>query len=151
MRIDSYEFVRMVIDGREEKRDLILTSSTVRPNWWRRRGHELALDAVADALSANPQLVVVGAGAAGLMRPQLGLEDALRRRGVAMEAMPTADAVRRVNELFAAGAGDWVAAFHSPAEPTGAGHYPITARGVLLAPSMGCTWRPDASRGWPGR
>ena len=76
------------------------------------RGLELAIDDLADVLTRNTRLVIVGTGAAGRMQAQPGLEAALRQRGVTMETMPTAEAVRRVNDLLAAGADDWVAAFH---------------------------------------
>jgi hypothetical protein len=34
------------------------------------------------------------------MRPEPGLEEALRQRSILMEAMPTAEAFRRINELL---------------------------------------------------
>lgn len=41
-----------------------------------------------------------------------GLEQALHQRAVHMEAMPTAEAVRRINELLDLGDADWTAALH---------------------------------------
>lgn len=46
------------------------------------------------------------------MRSEPGLEQALRQRAVEMEVMPTAEAVRRINELLDLGDVDWTAALH---------------------------------------
>jgi len=102
----------MVIDGREQHRDLILTPSEIRANWWRRQGHELTLSDLAGVLGPRVERLVVGTGAFGRMQPRPDLEETLRLRGVATEFLPTTQAVQRVNELLAAGADDWIAAFH---------------------------------------
>lgn len=112
MRIDHYEFGRIVIDGEEQRRDLILTSEGVHPNWWRGEGHVLSLTDLDAVLDAEPDVLVVGTGAQGRMRPEEGLEEALREQGIRMEALPTGDAVRRVHELVDLGDVDWSAALH---------------------------------------
>lgn len=112
VRIDHYEFGRIVIDGREERKDLILTRAGVHPHWWRREGHVLSLEDLDVALSGQPRILVVGTGAAGQMRPESGLAAALAAREVAMEAMPTTEAVERINELLGLGEVDWAAALH---------------------------------------
>ncbi|HET6949602.1 MAG TPA: MTH938/NDUFAF3 family protein [Acidimicrobiales bacterium] len=112
MRIEHYEFGRIRIDGREEHADLLLTPSRVVRGWWRREGHVLALEDLDPVLGEHPRRLVVGTGASGRMRPEPGLEQALRQRAVLMEAMPTAEAVRRINELLDLGEVDWTAALH---------------------------------------
>lgn len=112
MHIDEYEYGRIVIDGREERRDVILTRAGVRPDWWRREGHVLEIDDLGTVLANPPDVLVVGTGTAGNMRPEPGLAQALAGRGVALEVMPTAEAVRRVNELVGLGEVDWAAALH---------------------------------------
>ena len=102
-RIDHYEFGRIVVDGREETKDLIVLPGRVVRNWWRRDGHGLVLDDLVEVLEELPPHLVVGTGADGRMRPD---PDALRRlqqRGVTVEALPTGQAVRRVGELDPAG------------------------------------------------
>lgn len=112
MRIDHYEFGRIVIDGREERNDLILTRAGVHPHWWRREGHVLSLEDLDVALSCQPRILVVGTGAASQMRPESGLAAALSAGDIAMEAMPTAEAVERINELLGLGEVNWAAALH---------------------------------------
>jgi hypothetical protein len=98
--IEEYEYGRIVVDGREERRDLILTRSGIHPNWWRKDGHSLTLDDLETVLTEPPDVLVVGTGTSGNMRPVPGLEDALGSRGIEVEIMPTLDAVRRFNELL---------------------------------------------------
>lgn len=112
MRIDDYEYGRIVIDGREERRDVILTRSGLHPNWWRKEGHALVLEDLGPVLEATPEVLVVGTGTGGNMRPAPGLAEALAGRGTRVEAMPTPDAVRRFNELVGLGDVDVAAALH---------------------------------------
>jgi hypothetical protein len=52
-----------------------------------------------DVLEDLPERLVVGTGAYGQMRPDPDALEQLRRRGVEVEALPTAEAVRRYGEL----------------------------------------------------
>jgi hypothetical protein len=51
-RIDHYEFGRIVVDGRQETKDLIVLPDRVVRNWWRRDGHALVLDDPAGTAAA---------------------------------------------------------------------------------------------------
>ena len=103
-RIDHYEFGRIVIDGREETRDLIILPDRVMRNWWRQEGHALVVDDLGEVLDELPSQLVVGTGANGRMRPDPDTIQQLQERGVTVEALPTAQAVRRFGELDPAGA-----------------------------------------------
>jgi hypothetical protein len=98
-RIDHYEFGRIMIDGREETRDLIILPDRVVRNWWRRDGHALVLDDLIEVLDELPAHLVVGTGADGRMRPDPDTIQQLQDRGVTVEALPTSQAVRRLGEL----------------------------------------------------
>lgn len=100
MTIEEYEYGRIVVDGREERRDLILTRSGIHPNWWRENGHSLTLDDLQAVLAEPPEILVVGTGTSGNMRPVPGLETELGSRGIQVEIMPTLEAVNRFNELL---------------------------------------------------
>jgi hypothetical protein len=103
-RIDHYEFGRILVDGREETKDLIVLPDRVVRNWWRRDGHALVLDDLVEVLDELPSHLVVGTGADGRMRPDPDTILQLQQRGVTVEALPTAQAVRRFGELDPAGA-----------------------------------------------
>jgi hypothetical protein len=98
-RIDHYEFGRIVVDGREETRDLIILPGRVVRSWWRQDGHALVLDYLVEVLDELPAHLVVGTGADGRMRPDPDTLRRLQQRGVTVEALPTGKAVRRFGEL----------------------------------------------------
>jgi hypothetical protein len=98
-RIGHYEFGRIVVDGCQETRDLILLPDRVVRNWWRRQGHALVVDDLREVLDELPSHLVVGTGAQGRMRPDPGTIQALQQCGVTVETLPTSQAVRRFGEL----------------------------------------------------
>lgn len=97
--IDQYEFGRIVVDGQEETRDLIILPDRVVRHWRRRDGHSLVVEDLGEVLDELPPHLVVGTGASGQMRPDSQAVEQLRQRGLTVEAMPTAQAVRRYAEL----------------------------------------------------
>jgi hypothetical protein len=101
-RIDHYEFGRIVVDGREETRDLIILPDRVVRDWWRQDGHALVVDDLAEVLDELPSHLVVGTGANGRMRPDPDTVRQLQERGMTVEALPTGQAVRRFGELDSA-------------------------------------------------
>jgi hypothetical protein len=98
-RIDQYEFGQIVVDGRQETKNLIILPDLVVRNWWRQDGHALVLDDLAEVLDELPSHLVVGTGADGRMRPDPDTIRQLQDRGVTVEALPTGRAVRRFAEL----------------------------------------------------
>jgi hypothetical protein len=98
-RLEEYRFGHLLVDGREESRDLIVLPGRVVRNWWRRDGHALVLEDLDDVLEELPERLVVGTGASEQMRPDAKTLDRLRERGVEVEVLPTDDAVRRYGEL----------------------------------------------------
>jgi hypothetical protein len=100
MRIDDYSYGHIVIDGREERRDVIITRSGVHANWWRKEGHALHLEDLTPVLEETPEVLLVGTGTDGNMRPAPGLVESLKEKGIEVEVLSTFDAVRRFNELL---------------------------------------------------
>jgi hypothetical protein len=100
-RIDGYRFGRVLIDGREETRDVIVLPERVVRNWWRRDGHSLVLDDLEDVLEELPPRLIVGTGISGRMRPDPRTLEHLGERGIDVEVVRTDEAVRRFAELAA--------------------------------------------------
>ena len=67
--IEHYEFGRIVVDGQEERRDLIILPDRVVRNWWRQDGHALILEDLDEVVDDLPEHLVIGTGAHGQMRP----------------------------------------------------------------------------------
>lgn len=97
--IEGYSFGRIVVDGSEHRRDLIVLPGRVLPDWWRREGHSLALEDLEEVIDELPERLVLGCGAEGRLEPDPAVIEALRRRGVEVEALPTAAAVERYGQL----------------------------------------------------
>lgn len=98
-RIERYTFGSVVVDGQQETSDIIVLPERVVRGWRRAEGHRLAEDDLAQVLDELPQRLIVGSGASGMMRPERKLLALLVERGVAVEVLPTAEAVRRYAEL----------------------------------------------------
>jgi hypothetical protein len=98
-RIEGYRFGRVLVDGDEQTRDVIVLPERVLTGWWRADGHRLVLADLADVIEDLPEHLLVGTGAYGRMRPEREALDELRQRGVEVEALPTDEAVRRYGEL----------------------------------------------------
>jgi hypothetical protein len=98
--IDSYAFGRMVIDGKPFTSDLIIfPDGRIVSPWWRLSGHRLQLADIMDLLSAGPEIVVAGTGAAGLMRPAGEVQELLAARGIDFIAESSGRAFHTYNLL----------------------------------------------------
>jgi hypothetical protein len=98
-RLEDYSFGRLVVDGSEETRDVIVLPGRVVRNWWRRDGHALVLEDLEDVLEELPARLIVGTGAEGRMRPDPQTLDRLAERGIDVEILPTGEAVERYRAL----------------------------------------------------
>ena len=98
-RIEGYEFGRVVVDGVEHTKDVIVLPERVVGNWWRQDGHSLVVEDLEDVLGELPERLLVGTGADGRMRPSEEALQDLRERGIEVEVLTTDRAVRRFGEL----------------------------------------------------
>jgi len=96
--IESYRFGRMTIDGKIFTADLIILPDRVLKNWWRKEGHLLCLDDLDLVLKENPEILVIGTGALGMLK--IGDEIPINMRERKMEFLPakTRTAVDLYNE-----------------------------------------------------
>ena len=97
--VDDYSFGRIVIDGREYTKDVIVLPERVVPNWWRKDGHSLVLEDLADVMDELPPRLVVGRGAQGRLQPDRDTVRKLEEKGIEVEVLDTGDAVRRYLEM----------------------------------------------------
>jgi len=98
-RLERYSFGRLLIDGREHRRDVIVLPTRVVGDWWRRDGHSLVIEDLEDVLDELPERLIVGCGYSSRLEPDPSVIAALQKRGVKVEALPTEDAVARFEEL----------------------------------------------------
>ena len=90
----------MVIDGKTYTSDLIIfPDGRVEDSWWRRSGHRLSADDIAGLIESAPEIIIVGTGANGMLKPAPGLKDILMDEGIELIPLPNQNAVERFNEL----------------------------------------------------
>ena len=102
--ITSYSFGRIKIKGEEYRKDLlILPDGSIIHPWWRNTGHRLSLEDLGPVLGAGPDVLVIGTGAYGILKPEAGLAAALLEKGIELRCLPTKKAVAEYNTLSAEG------------------------------------------------
>jgi hypothetical protein len=97
--IDSYEFGRIVVDGKTFTSDVIIYPERVKSDWWRKEGHELGNDDLEDVLQQKPEVIVVGTGSPGMMKVLPETEKLILSKGIELMAQPTNQACGTYNRL----------------------------------------------------
>jgi hypothetical protein len=110
MHIDNYDFGEIVIDGQTYRQDLLIWPGRIKKDWWRSEGHLLQIPDVFEALAADIQVLVVGAGQPGRMQVDPALAAYLKEQGIELVVQPTREACRVINQLT--GKRRWAAALH---------------------------------------
>ena len=110
MHIDSYDFGRIVIDGRTYSQDLLIWPGQIKSDWWRSESHLLQIPDVFEALAADIQVLVVGSGQPGRMQVDPSLAAHLRETGIDLVVKPTKEACVVINQMPEARR--WAAALH---------------------------------------
>jgi hypothetical protein len=110
LKIDSYSFGRIVINGKTYTSDVIIYPGRVDASWWRKEGHLLLLADLAEALMAKPDILVIGSGHDGVMRVPKDTIDRIAAQGIEVKVERTSKAVEVYNDLQ--GAKTVIAALH---------------------------------------
>ena len=97
--IESYDFGRIVINGRKFTSDVLIFPDRVDGNWWRKEGHILDVDDVKEIVDAKPKVLVIGTGYSGLMKIRPETERYLNSSGIELIAAKTEKACKIYNEL----------------------------------------------------
>jgi hypothetical protein len=96
-RISDYSFGRILVDGGEHHRDVIVLPNRVVGNWWREDGHSLVVADLEEGLDELPERLIVGCGAHGRLQPDPATVDSLRARGIDVDVVRTDEAVEKFN------------------------------------------------------
>ncbi len=99
--IDSYSFGQIVIDGQAYWSDVIIYGDRVDAKWWRKEGHRLQPEDIADILNARPDILIIGTGYAGVMTVPGKTVDHIVSRGIDVKVERTGRAVDLFNALQA--------------------------------------------------
>ena len=98
-KIDSYHFGQIVIDGKKYTSDVIIFPDSVQADWWRDDSHKLTLKDITGIINENPEIILVGTGAPGMMRVLPEVEPALKARNIQLIVQPTGEACEIYNQL----------------------------------------------------
>jgi hypothetical protein len=99
MKIESYEFGKIVIDGRKYTGDIIITEKGVVGNWRREEGHKLKTMDISKILDENPEVLIVGTGYSGYLEVLSETRELIESHGVELRIEKTADACNLYNEI----------------------------------------------------
>jgi len=95
----SYQFGQIVIKGKKYSSDVIIFPDRVQGAWWRNRSHELTLEDIKEVLNENPEVLIVGTGASGLMKVLPEVKQSLDAQGIKLIAQPTSEACNIHSQL----------------------------------------------------
>lgn len=101
MRIDSYSFGRIVINGTNYTSDVIIYPGRVDGSWWRTEGHRLRIEDLDEALKVKPEVLIIGTGYSGVMTVPKEVIEQLARLGIKVKVGRTGKAVKEYNDLQA--------------------------------------------------
>ncbi len=101
--IESYDFGQMRVNGETHADDLKIIGDRIIGNWWRRQGHILHTEDIADILDASVEILVIGTGEYGNVKVTAEVSEAASQRGIELISAPTKEAVSTFNNLKAQG------------------------------------------------
>ncbi len=97
--IDSYEFGKIVIDGKKYTKDIIILPDRIFDNWWRKSGHQLCIEDIKEAVLEESDVFIVGSGHYGVMKVLPEVEDYIRNKDIEIIIEKTEKACNLFNEL----------------------------------------------------
>lgn len=97
--IEFYSFGEITIDGEKYTNDVIILPDRIRNNWWRKEGHSLHPEDIAEVVEAEPEVLVVGTGAYGGMKVPSETQEHLKSNGIELIAEKSESACETYNEL----------------------------------------------------
>ena len=93
--ISDYEFGRIIIENKTYTNDIILLGKNVKPKWWREKGHNLVKKDLKGIIEYEPELLIIGTGAYGMMKVPSNLSEILN---IKIISHPTKEAVKKYNQ-----------------------------------------------------
>ncbi len=99
MKIKSYEFGSIEINGTVYTSDVIIYDDHINSSWWRKEGHYLQTEDIEEILKVKPDLIIVGTGKFDTMKVSRNVMKELESRGIKAIYVKTDEACRRHNEM----------------------------------------------------
>mgnify|MGYP006282970985 CR=1 FL=1 len=93
--IDSYSFGRYIIDGKEYTYDIKIIEGRV--STW--RNHDMKVEDILDLVEAQPEIIVIGTGASGVLKVKQEIADLIKSKGIELIIAKTGRACSEFNRL----------------------------------------------------
>ena len=103
MKIDSYNFGEIVIDGKKYNKDVIISKKEVFSPWWREKGHLLSKGDLKEVFREKPEVLIIGSGAASLMKVPEEVKKSIEAQRIQCLVFNTREACDKFNELELSG------------------------------------------------
>jgi len=107
--IESYDFGRIIINGREYLNDIIVFPDHIKTKWWRDEGHLLQMKDLEEIFFAKPSILIIGTGHSGVMKVDSLVKEYCRENDIRLIELPTGKAVQEYNSKAGPGV---IGAFH---------------------------------------
>ena len=99
VRIDSYQWGKIVADGKTYTSDVIIFPHRVEGDWRRKRGHEVSPEDIGQIIQEKPEVLVIGTGNEGLVEVLPETKRYLEEQGIELIAQFTGEACQTYNRL----------------------------------------------------
>jgi hypothetical protein len=107
--IESYEFGRIIVNGKEYLNDLIIFPDHLQTKWFRDEGHLLQMKDLEEVFAAKPKILIIGTGHSGVMKVDLEVKEYCRMNDIRLIELPTGRAIQEYNSKSDEGV---IGAFH---------------------------------------
>ena len=99
MRIDSYDFGRIIVDGKAYTNDVIIFPNRAKDNWWRKEGHALHIEDIELVVAEKQEVLIVGTGNYGLLKVLQETKEYIESKGIELIVEQTEKACEMYKEI----------------------------------------------------
>jgi hypothetical protein len=100
--IDGYKFGEFVIDKKVYKSNVELVGTLVKIHRYL-PDHELSLDDFTSLVNSKPEVIIIGTGAYGVVKPPKTIIDFIEKQKIKVIVQKTGDACKTYNEMLKQG------------------------------------------------
>lgn len=99
MKIDSFSFGKITIAGKAYMTDVVVYPDRIQDNWVREEEHRPQISEFAEIVQAEPDILIIGTGYAGVMSIPDQIRNFLTSKGIEVRVDKTSKAVDMFNAL----------------------------------------------------
>jgi len=98
MKIDSYDFGSIMIDGKVYNSDVMIYPDRVE-KWWRKEGHSVYKEDIDKVIEEKPSVLVIGTGAYGYVKVSQEVFEYAEKNNIRLIVESTRKACEEYNNL----------------------------------------------------